>query len=47
MDVTVIQGTNRVKARLAGGPGSLSIVPTDLRLKEPKDLRKTLDRLLR
>jgi hypothetical protein len=47
MDVTVTQGTNRVKARLAGGPGSLSIVPTDVRLKEPKDLRKALDRLLR
>jgi uncharacterized protein YhdP len=47
MDVTVTQGSNRVKARVAGGPGNLSIVPTDLRLKEPKDLRKTLDRLLR
>jgi hypothetical protein len=47
MDVTVTQGSNRVKARVAGGPGNLSIVPTDLRLKEPKDLKKTLDRLLR
>ncbi|HWN15815.1 MAG TPA: AsmA-like C-terminal region-containing protein, partial [Candidatus Dormibacteraeota bacterium] len=47
MDVTVNQGTNRVKARVAGGPGALSIVPTDVRLKEPKDLRKALDRLLR
>ncbi len=47
MDVTVTQGSNRVKARVGGGPGNLSIVPTDLRLKEPKDLRKALDRLLR
>jgi AsmA protein len=47
MDVTVTQGTNRVKARVAGAPGSLTIVPTDVRLKEPQDLRKTLDRLLR
>ena len=47
MDVTVTQGTNRVKARVAGGPGALSIVPTDVRLKEPKDLRKAIDRLLR
>ena len=47
MDVTVTQGTNRVKAKVAGGPGNLTIVPTDLRLKEPKDLKKTLDRLLR
>jgi uncharacterized protein YhdP len=47
MDVTVNQGTNRVKARVAGGPGALSIVPTDVRLKEPKDLRKAIDRLLR
>ena len=47
MDVTVTQGTNRVKAHLAGGPGALSIVPTDVRLKEPKDLKKALDRLLR
>jgi AsmA protein len=47
VDVTVVQGTNRVKARVAGGPGALTIVPTDVRLKEPKDLRKALDRLLR
>src|SRR5712692_6733542 len=47
MDVLVTQGGNRVKARLAGGPGALTIVPTDVRIKEPKDLRKTLDRLLR
>jgi len=47
MDVTVSQGTNRLKARVAGSPGALSIVPTDVRLKEPKDLRKALDRLLR
>src|SRR5216683_373045 len=46
MDVLVTQGGNRVKARLAGGPGALTIVPTDVRIKEPKDLRKTLDRLL-
>ena len=47
MDVTVTQGENRVKARVAGNPGALTIVPTDVRLKEPKDLKKTLDRLLR
>jgi AsmA protein len=47
MDVTVSQGTNRLKARVAGSPGALSIVPTDVRLKDPKDLRKALDRLLR
>ena len=47
MDVMVTQGGNRVKARVAGGPGALTIVPTDVRIKEPKDLRKTLDRLLR
>src|SRR5216683_2048119 len=47
MDVTVSQGTNRLKARVAGSPGALSIVPTDVRLKEPKDLRKAIDRLLR
>jgi AsmA protein len=47
MDVVVVQGGNRVKARVAGGPGALTIVPTDVRIKEPKDLRKTLDRLLR
>jgi uncharacterized protein YhdP len=47
MDVLVTQGGNRVKARVAGGPGALTIVPTDVRIKEPKDLRKTLDRLLR
>jgi uncharacterized protein involved in outer membrane biogenesis len=47
MDVTVTQGSNRVKARLAGAAGSLTIVPTDVRVREPKDLRKALDRLLR
>jgi len=47
MDVTVTQGANRVKAHLAGAPGALTLVPTDVRLKEPKDLRKALDRLLR
>ena len=47
MDVLMTQGGNRVKARVAGGPGALTIVPTDVRIKEPKDLRKTLDRLLR
>ena len=47
MDVLVTQGGNRVKARVAGGPGALTIVPTDVRIKESKDLRKALDRLLR
>ncbi|MGH7398621.1 MAG: AsmA-like C-terminal region-containing protein, partial [Candidatus Rokuibacteriota bacterium] len=47
MDVVVTQGGNRVKARVAGGPGALTIVPTDVRIKDSKDLRKTLDRLLR
>ncbi|HET9925033.1 MAG TPA: AsmA family protein [Methylomirabilota bacterium] len=47
MDVTVNQGPNRVKARVAGPPGALTIVPIDVRLKEPQDLKKTLDRLLR
>lgn len=47
MDVVVTQGGNRVKARVAGSPGALTIVPTDVRIREPKDLRKTLDRLLR
>lgn len=47
MDVLVTQGGNRVKARVAGGPGALTIVPTDVRLKEPKELKKALDRLLR
>jgi AsmA protein len=47
MDVVVTQGGNRVKARVAGSPGALTIVPTDVRIREPKDLRKTLDRLFR
>jgi len=47
MDVVMTQGGNRVKARVAGAPGALTIVPTDVRIKEPKDLRKTLDRLFR
>ena len=47
MDVIVSQGSNRVKARLTGATGALTIVPTDVRVKEPKELRKALDRLLR
>ncbi|HKW95263.1 MAG TPA: AsmA-like C-terminal region-containing protein, partial [Methylomirabilota bacterium] len=47
MDVSVAQGSNRVKAHLAGGPGALTIVPTDVRIKESKELRKALDKLLR
>jgi hypothetical protein len=47
MDVTVTQGANRVKARVAGPAGALTIVPMDVRLKEPKELRKALDKLLR
>jgi len=47
MDITVTQGTNRVKARITGGPGALSLVPTDLRLQQPKDLKKTIEKLLR
>ena len=47
MDVTVSQGPNRVKARLAGAPGALTLVPSDVRVKAPKELRETLDRLLR
>lgn len=47
MDVVVTQGGNRVKARVAGGPGALTIVPTDVRIEESKELRKTLERLLR
>lgn len=47
MDVTVSQGANRVKARLTGAGDALTIVPTDVRIKEPKELRKALDRLLR
>lgn len=47
MDVTLTQGSNRVRARLTGTAGALRIVPTDVRLQEPKDFRKMLDRLLR
>ena len=47
MDVLVTQGGNRVKARVAGSPGALTIVPTDVRIKESKELKKALDRLLR
>jgi AsmA protein len=46
MNVSVAQGANQVKAHLAGGPGALTIVPTDVRIKESKELRKALDKLL-
>ncbi len=47
MNVTVTQGPNRFKGVLAGSAGSVRIVPTDVKVHEPRDLRKLLDRLLR
>jgi AsmA protein len=47
MDVTLTQGTNQAKARVAGAPGSLRVVPTGVKVSEPRDLRRFLDRLFR
>lgn len=47
MDVTLTQGSNRMRAQISGLPGALRVVPTEVKLQDSKDLRKFLDRLLR
>ena len=37
----------QIKGKVSGVAGSLRVVPTGIKLKEPKSLKKLLDRLLR
>ena len=47
MDVTLTEGSNQIKGEVSGAAGSLRVVPTRIKLKEPKSLKKLLNRLLR
>jgi AsmA protein len=46
--VTLHQGLNRIQALVTGNtPGRTRIVPTEVHLADPRDLRRFIDRLLR
>jgi AsmA protein len=45
--LTLTQGRNEVKALVAGTAGSLSIVPTAVRIQDARRIRRLLDTLLR
>jgi AsmA protein len=46
MEVTLIEGANQVKGIVTGGPGSLRVVPTGVRVQD-RDIKKFLDRIFR
>ncbi len=45
--VTFTQGGNQVRGTIAGPPGALRVTPTSVRIREGRDLKRLLDRLLR
>ena len=47
MNVVVTQGTSQLRARVTGSGGSLNVIPTGVKVKEPEEVKKFLDRLLR
>lgn len=47
MSVVAVQGSSQLRARVTGSGGSLRVIPTGFRVKEPAEVRKLLDRLLR
>ncbi len=47
LDAVFTQGDNEVRATIAGAPGALTVVPTSVRVREGRDLRRLLDKLLR
>ena len=47
MKVVATQGRNQLRAQVTGSGGSLRVVPTGVSVKEPAEVRKLLDRLLR
>jgi hypothetical protein len=47
MKVVATQGRNQLRAQVMGSGGALRVVPTGVNVKEPAEVRKLLDRLLR
>jgi len=47
MKVVATQGRNQLRAQVTGSGGSLRVVPTGVNVKEPAEVRKLMDRLLR
>jgi hypothetical protein len=47
MKVIATQGSNQLRAQVTGSGGSLRVVPTVVNVKEPAEVKKLLDRLLR
>jgi uncharacterized protein involved in outer membrane biogenesis len=47
MKVVATQGSNQLRAQVTGSGGSLRVVPTGVNVKEPAEVKKLLDRLLR
>jgi hypothetical protein len=47
MKVVATQGSNTLRAQITGSGSSLRVVPTGVNVKEPAEVRKFLDRLLR
>jgi uncharacterized protein involved in outer membrane biogenesis len=47
MKLIATQGSNQLRAQVTGSGGSLRVVPTGVNVKEPAEVKKLLDRLLR
>jgi hypothetical protein len=47
LDATFTQGDNEVRATISGPPGALTVVPTSVKVREGRDLKRLLDKLLR
>jgi hypothetical protein len=47
MKVVATQGKNQLRAQVTGSGGSLRVIPTGVNVKEPAEVRKLMDRLLR
>jgi len=47
MNVVATQGSSQLRAQVTGGGGSLRVIPTGVKVKDPEQVKKLLDRLLR
>jgi uncharacterized protein YhdP len=47
MNVVATQGSSQLRAQVTGSGGSLRVIPTGVKVKEPAEVKKLLDRLLR
>ena len=47
MNVVATQGSSQLRAQVTGSGGSLRVIPTGLKVREPEEVKKLLDRLLR